>query len=207
MHSTERSVVVLEGGIGAGKTTTAALLAERLQVPVILEDTDRHPFLPAFYEQPDRYALETELGFVLLHAHQLKKMHTRFCVADFSIAKDLVFAKLSLGSEELQVFQAVYDWATRSLGKPQLVVFLEVGVEAMLARIRVRGRHYESGISEPYLTRLLDEYILHMADLGDKVVRLPVAPEDTPAQVADAVLRIVKDWALATGQRIPIRGS
>src|SRR5712671_1625294 len=194
LSSADRTVIAIEGGIGAGKTTTASLVADLLAVPAILEDTDRHPFLPAFYAHPSKYALETELGFVLLHAHELKRVEAPLCIADFSITKDLVFAKLSLQGEEFAVFQSVYEWATNSLGKPRLVIFLDIAVETMLQRIRMRGRSFELGISEAYLARLATEYHSHMDALGDEVVRFSVQVGANRDDVARAIHTLVSDW-------------
>lgn len=190
----DRRVVAVEGGIGAGKTTTATLVARRLDIPVVLEDTDKHPFLEAFYDRPDLYAFETEVGFVLLHAHQMKRAQFPLCVTDFSIGKDLLFARLSLKGKEFSVFESVYDCAMELVGKPHLVVFLDIDVQTMLLRIHSRGRRYEAGISETYLARVVDEYANHIAELGQNVVRLPVTPDMASEEVAEAVCRIVTRW-------------
>src|SRR4051794_32043403 len=103
-------MISVEGCIGAGKSTTARLVAESLGWGAVLEQTSAHPFLDAFYSDTALYALETELAFVLVHYHQLHPLgrSARF-VSDFSPVKDLVFAEMNLPSRDLTTFMQLYD--------------------------------------------------------------------------------------------------
>src|SRR5437016_3880368 len=101
-------IISIEGCIGSGKTTTAQLLADTLQWSLLTEQSERHPFLEDFYKNPMASALQTELGFVLLHYHQLQTVTTRSnIVTDFSIVKDLVFGRMNLEAADLQLFEHV----------------------------------------------------------------------------------------------------
>src|SRR5437868_13596357 len=102
-------MIAIEGCIGSGKSTTARLVAEALGWNTLLEKTKLHPFLEDFYTDPDKYAIETELNFVLLHYNQLHPLdHSQSVVSDFSPAKDLIFARMNLRGPDLALFEHVY---------------------------------------------------------------------------------------------------
>src|SRR6266446_6288505 len=101
-------IIAVEGPIGSGKTTTATLLADRMGVPAILENTVAHPFLQDFYADPAKHAIQTELAFLLIHYHQLNDLpQAVHIVTDFAPAKDLAFAIMNLTDSELNLFETV----------------------------------------------------------------------------------------------------
>lgn len=185
--------VSIEGCIGSGKTTTARLVAERLSYLVLPEETAHHPFLADFYSNPSLYALETELGFVLLHYHRLRMVEKQTAlVTDFSPGKDLVFAKMNLEGADLALFEYVYKDLTKRLVKPSIAVFLDLPIDVLMERIRRRGRPYEQGIPTSYVERLRDFYLRHLDELADVVELVSVAPSDSREEVADKALSSIK---------------
>jgi deoxyguanosine kinase len=190
-----QNVIAVEGSIGAGKSTSARMLGDALGLPVALEKTDEHPFIDAFYSDKRRYGVETEIGFVLLHCHQLKLCDATWLVTDFSIVKDLVFARLSLSHPEMEVFTRVFDWGLECVGRPKLAVFLELEPELLLERIVGRGRTYESGITREFLLQLRTEYEKEMSSLADEVVKVEVERSDSREQVANRITGVVRQWS------------
>jgi len=181
--------IAIEGCIGCGKTTTATLLAKRLGCSVLLEDTNRHPFIERFYENPSKYAIETELSFLLLHYHQLHHdLSEQAAVLDYSIAKDLVFAEMNLTDREMKVFKNVYDYLLEKVGLPHMVIFLDVHVDELLNRISGRGRRFESAITKEYLQSLLEHYLKSVERLGAKVVVIPIEIGIGPEEVVGRIL-------------------
>ena len=64
--------LVIEGNIGAGKTSLATMLAEETGSRLILEEFSDNPFLAKFYEDPGRYAFQLELSFLAERYQQIK---------------------------------------------------------------------------------------------------------------------------------------
>jgi deoxyadenosine/deoxycytidine kinase len=155
--------IVVEGPIGVGKTSLARRLSERFQAGLMLEDADTNPFLPRFYQDAARYALQTQLFFLFQRASQvrdLKQMELfgQPTVADFLLDKDALFARLNLNDEEYRLYQQIYVHLQPQTPSPDLVIYLQAPVESLIERVRRRGVAYESPLTEDYLARLAESY-------------------------------------------------
>ncbi|MDD5328565.1 MAG: deoxynucleoside kinase [Sulfuricella sp.] len=155
--------IAIEGPIGAGKTSLAKLLSERLQAGLMLEDAGANPFLPLFYQDAARYALPTQLFFLFQRADQVQdlkqlELFGRTTVSDFLLDKDSLFAQLNLGDEEYRLYQQIYAHLRPQTPVPDLVIYLQAPVEALVERVRRRGIGYEMPITSDYLERLAESY-------------------------------------------------
>ena len=155
--------IAIEGPIGAGKTSLARRLGERLGADVVLEQPAENPFLARFYQDMARYALPTQLFFLFQRARQLEPlaqpdMFGRPVVADFLIDKDPLFARITLSGDELMLYQKIYDTIRPQAPAPDLVVYLQAGLPTLIERVRRRGAGYERGIGEEYLALLAESY-------------------------------------------------
>lgn len=172
--------IAVEGVIGAGKTTLARKLAHSLSARLLLEQPDENPFLPRFYRDPEGAAFSTQMTFLLQRAGQVEQLHQRDlfagqCVADFMFDKDRLFAELTLGGPDLQLYSQVFERLAFELPRPDCLIFLTAPTELLLARIAQRGRSYEEGIRADYLERLAAGYGRWLRD----AVRIPVIEIDT----------------------------
>jgi deoxyadenosine/deoxycytidine kinase len=149
--------IAIEGNIGAGKTTLCHMLSERLGCSLVLEQFTDNPFLPPFYDQPDRYALPVELFFMTERHKQLLEhfgspdLFRNFTVADYFFVKTLLFAKNNLSEEEFRLFQRLFSVLNATFPKPDLLLYLHRPVDVLLQHIKKRGRSIEQQISADYL--------------------------------------------------------
>jgi deoxyadenosine/deoxycytidine kinase len=155
--------IVVEGAIGAGKTSLARRLAASARAELMLEDVTANPFLERFYRDSARYALPTQLFFLFQRATQLRELAQRDLferqfIADFLLDKDPIFASLTLADEELQLYRQIFASLAPQSPVPDLVILLEAKPETLIERIARRGRPIEAAISEPYLIELAQAY-------------------------------------------------
>ena len=155
--------IVVEGPIGAGKTSLARLLAEKSGSTPLLEDPGANPFLPGFYEDQARYALPTQLFFLFQRIQQIRALSQadlfrRATVADFMLDKDPLFARLTLNDDELSLYQQIYAQMKPQVAVPDLVIYLQASTETLIERVKRRAVDYERAISEDYLLRLGETY-------------------------------------------------
>ena len=155
--------IVVEGPIGAGKTSLARQLAHHLDGEELLERPEENPFLARFYEDMARYALPAQLTFLFQRVDQLRNVgqldfFRRATVADFLLDKDPLFARLNLNDAEYALYQKVYSQLKLEAPVPDLVIYLQAPVETLTERVHRRGVHYERTIATHYLARLADAY-------------------------------------------------
>lgn len=155
--------VVVEGPIGAGKTSLAQRLADAFGAKALLEHPEENPFLERFYHSRQHYALPTQLFFLFQRVRQIEvlkqgDMFTSGHVADFLIEKDKLFARVNLDDDELRLYEQVYAHVSLELPRPDLVVYLQAPVDVLLERVRRRGVEYERLIDRAYLQAVVDAY-------------------------------------------------
>lgn len=156
--------IAVEGPIGVGKTTLACNLAKTFNCGTLLEQPGDNPFLERFYQDREASALANQLFFLLQRARQMQELprDDLFApgrVADFLIAKDPLFAQVTLDDDELAIYQQVYAQLTLDIPKPDLVIYLQAPVDILHTRIRQRGIKSEQAISADYLTAINDAYM------------------------------------------------
>jgi deoxyguanosine kinase len=140
--------IVVEGPIGVGKTSLARKLATSLGAETVLEQATENPFLERFYRNPRVGALPAQLYFLFQRAQQLAalKQHDLFApvrVADYLLAKDRLFARITLDEDEFRLYEQVHEKLAIEAPKPDLVVYVRCTndrtVIPRLARARCFG--------------------------------------------------------------------
>jgi deoxyguanosine kinase len=178
----EIGYIAIEGPIGAGKTSLAHALAERLGAKLALEPADDNPFLEKFYADMAGYALATQLAFLALRYRQQAGLSQRGLfdaklISDYVFARDCIFAGLTLNKEELALYRPLYEAMAARAPKPNVVVLLSADADLLMTRIHGRGTRCEASISRDYIERLVAEY--------DAYFRFY---DDTPLLVVDTSL-------------------
>ncbi|MCK9984412.1 MAG: deoxyguanosine kinase [Azoarcus sp.] len=156
--------IVVEGPIGAGKTSLARRLAERLDARALFEQPELNPFLGRFYQDAERWAMSTQLHFLFQRFDQLgivaeAMAQQQRVVSDFVLDKDPLFAALNLAPDELALYQRVFDaMKPAAPPKPDLIIYLQAKPETLVERVRRRGLDTERRITEQYLERVAERY-------------------------------------------------
>lgn len=159
--------IVIEGCIGAGKTTLSEMLAQEFNAELILERFADNSFLPKFYKDPLHYAFPLEMTFLTERYQQLKNLlskrdlFTDLVIADYFIDKCIVFSKYNLQSDEYNLYTKVYNIISTYLPKPDLILYLYNDEQKLLQNIAQRGREYEREISVEYLKNIQEGYMMH----------------------------------------------
>lgn len=164
--------IAIEGPIGVGKTSLANLLAEKLGARTILEQFEDNPFLADFYDDPERYAFQTQLFFLLQRYQQQQELRQvdifhNLLVTDYMFVKDRLFASLNLNEKELTLYETVANLLERNVINPDLVIYLQADTETLMKNIHKRKRAFEKNMSRDYidaLNQVYNEYFFRYQD-------------------------------------------
>ena len=154
--------IAIEGAIGVGKTTLATLLQPEYKAQLMLEVFEENPFLPLFYADPERYAFQVQIDFLLSRYHQQRTICEQVgelpLISDYLFAKDRLFARMNLQGHEWTTYDRLHNVLAEQIVLPDLVIYLRADVDTLMERIAHRGRPYERSMSRDYIARLAEEY-------------------------------------------------
>lgn len=164
MNIIPRRFIVIEGNIGAGKTSLVKKIAHDFHARTVLERFEDNPFLPRFYENQERYSFPLELSFLADRYNQVKNelnsldLFSEFMIADYYFMKSLIFASRTLQDDEYALYKQLFNIIYQQVPKPDLYVYLHSSVKRLLNNIELRGRDYEKSIPSDYLESIQDAY-------------------------------------------------
>ena len=196
-----KNYIAVEGPLGVGKTSLALLLAERIHGRTILEDAEDNPFLTSFYNDPKRFAFQTQLFFVLRRFQRQEEINQidlfkRIVVSDFLFDKDRIFARLNLDDREFGLYEQVFNLLKVKSAKPDLVIFLQARTGVLKERIGKRKRDYEKSIPVVYLDQInqaFNEFFFHYDETPLLVINASeIDFVNVPADLDNLILEIEK---------------
>ncbi|MGV8827529.1 MAG: deoxynucleoside kinase [Breznakibacter sp.] len=164
MNQANRRLLVIEGNIGAGKTTLARMMSELLKARLVVERFEDNAFLPKFYENRDRYAFPLELSFLADRYNQLKSdidspdLFQQLTICDYHFFKSLVFARQTLSNDEFSLYRQLFHIIMGLVPRADLFVYLHRPIGVLLKLIEKRGRSYETRIDAAYLSMIQESY-------------------------------------------------
>ncbi|MBI4772140.1 MAG: deoxynucleoside kinase [Chloroflexi bacterium] len=155
--------LAIEGVIGVGKTTLARLLQPAFDAQLCLEVFEENPFLSDFYADRARYAFQTQIFFLLSRYHQQRRdvaeaLQAGSVMADYTFAKDSLFARVNLRGDELEMYYRVHEALAEKLARPDLIVYLRASTDTLMQRIALRDRPYERRMERAYIDELNHAY-------------------------------------------------
>ena len=155
--------IAIEGPIGVGKTSLAQLLSKQLGARLVLEDFEDNPFLPDFYNDPERFGFQTQLFFLLQRYRQQQDlrqvdMFQKLLITDYMFVKDRLFASLNLGDKEMQLYDTVASLLERNIIRPDIVIYLQADTDVLMKNIEKRGRNMEKNVTWEYIDALNQVY-------------------------------------------------
>lgn len=163
IEQTNIRYIAIEGVIGAGKTSLAQKLGEALNAKVVLEKFEENPFLPKFYEDPIRYAFQTQIFFLLSRYKQQQEffqadLFQDFLITDYIFEKDKIFAYLNLADDELKLYEMLINNMEHNIPTPDLVVYIQSSIERLMVNIKKRNREIEKNMTVEYIRDLNEAY-------------------------------------------------
>lgn len=164
--------LAIEGPIGVGKTSLANLMSEKLGARLVLEQFEENPFLQDFYEEPDRFAFQVQLFFLLQRYQQQQElrqvdMFHNLLISDYMFVKDRLFASLNLNERDLVLYETVAAHLEKNIINPDLVIYLQADTETLMKNVAKRGRDFEKNLSWEYLdavNQVYSEYFFSYQD-------------------------------------------
>jgi deoxyadenosine/deoxycytidine kinase len=204
--------IAIEGPIGVGKSSLAKILAQKYASRLVQEDVSGNPFLERFYENPRKFAFQTQLFFLLSRYRQQRELaqgdlFDGGLVCDYILAKDKIFALINLEDDEVSLYESIYKLLVSTLPKPDLVIYLQARPEVLLSRVRKRGIAYERNISLDYLRTLSDaynEYFFHYNETPLLVVSTSEIDFVESPRDLEHLVREVKSVKRGTQHYIPL---
>ena len=204
--------IAIEGPIGVGKSSLAKILAQKYASRLVKEEVAGNPFLERFYENPRKYAFQTQLFFLLSRYRQQRELaqgdlFEAGLVCDYILAKDKIFALINLEDDEVSLYESIYKLLVSTLPKPDLVIYLQARPEVLLSRVRKRGIAYERNISLDYLRTLSDaynEYFFHYNETPLLVVNTSEIDFVESPRDLEHLVREVKSVKRGTQHYIPL---
>ncbi|HLR08624.1 MAG TPA: deoxynucleoside kinase [Bacillota bacterium] len=172
--------IAIEGPIGVGKTSLAQKLADRFNIHLLREIVEENPFLAKFYDNIEEWSFQTEMFFLCNRYKQLEDIEQKYLnkqkpvVADYHIAKNMIFAKRTLTADQLRKYEQIYQILVADMPVPNMLIYIHASLDTLMERIRQRGRDIEQNIEPAYLSQLATDYAHFMDEFETQYPDIPL---------------------------------
>lgn len=158
--------IAIAGNIGSGKTTLTGLLAKHFAWQPHFEDVETNPYLPAFYDDMQRWSFNLQIYFLNSRFRQIVDIRKsgKTVVQDRTIYEDAYIFAANLHSMTLMTtrdydnYVSLFELMSSFVQPPDLLIYLRASVPTLVNQIQKRGRDYENSIRIDYLKSLNDRY-------------------------------------------------
>ncbi|WP_425447983.1 deoxynucleoside kinase [Dethiothermospora halolimnae] len=161
-----KQVILIDGVVGAGKTTLGRILEKELNTELYeeLTDQDTHRLLDKFYANKKRWAFTLQVHFLNKRFHMIKEIHrNNGGILDRSIFGDRIFASMlnedgEMSDEEYRTYSTLLDNMLEHSKNPTILIYLKCSVDKAVERIKLRNRGLEATVPIRYWERLNEKY-------------------------------------------------
>ncbi len=163
-HDIKHNLIIIEGNIGAGKTTLTNKIGADLNSKIVLEKFADNPFLPKFYYNKEKYAFQVELAFLADRYKQIKQdleqqsIFNNNIISDYYLMKSFIFARINLKDDEFNLYRNFFDLIRTHAIKPDILVYIHRNVDTLIKNINKRGRDFERNMEPDYLLEIQKGY-------------------------------------------------
>lgn len=159
-------MIIIDGVVGAGKSTLAEKVSSKLNIPVFyeLQNEETNTLLEEFYKDKKRWAFTLQIHFLNERFRMIKEIHKNGGgILDRSIFGDRIFASMLhedgyMTTEEFNTYSSLLNNMLEHSKNPTLLVYIDCDLETAVERIGVRGRQMEQSVDEVYWKRLNEKY-------------------------------------------------
>ncbi|KAL9655451.1 hypothetical protein ABK040_016864 [Willaertia magna] len=151
--------------IGAGKSTLAKALGERLGINVYYEPVIDNEYLADFYSDMKTYSFRLQVYLLNKRFEQHQKIiwSANGGIQDRTIYEDTIFAKMLMESgmiekRDYETYVSLFRNMSKFMKHNTMIIHLDVTPEQSLERIKKRNRDMEKTISLEYLQNLYKGY-------------------------------------------------
>jgi len=159
-------VIVIDGVVGAGKSTLAQKVSDKLGIPIYeeLQNQTTMNLLEEFYKDKKRWSFTLQIHFLNERFKMIKDIHKNGGgILDRSIFGDRIFASMLnedgyMTNDEFLTYSTLLDNMLQHAKEPTLLVYIDCDLETAKKRIQKRGREMEQSVDEIYWKRLNQKY-------------------------------------------------
>ncbi len=172
-------VIIVDGVVGAGKSTLSEKISKTLNIPVFyeLQNQTTMNLLEDFYRDKSRWSFALQIHFLNERFRMIKEIHKNGSgILDRSIFGDRIFAQMLnedgwMTDDEFDTYSTLLNNMLEHAKKPDLLVYIDCDLETAMSRINKRGREMEQRVDEIYWKRLNDKYTswYNSYDISDKI--------------------------------------